>query len=364
MKKVRVGLVGTGGICNGAHIPGYLQCEDCEITAICDISEEALNRTGDRLNLPADRRFRDYRDLIASGLVNAVDVTTSNDVHVEIALAALEAGLPVSVEKPIGMNFEESLQLLKKSEETGLPVFVCFSWRYRDFVRYMRTLIEQGEIGEIYHMYFYNIKESGLWKGRRLEWRFQEERASSGVLCDLGSHLFDMIRFFGQEVKAVYCDRGIIVHRRQKLDSDDYADVTTDDWANALCMLENGREATVKLTRCATTNKDSLELYIIGSKGSLKFVYENGPSKLLRCVGDDITTNTFREVEIPKENAGAVQSISFINLLLGKPDDYAATIQDGIYSQAIVDGAKLSSLTGRQIKISEMFESESEKGEK
>lgn len=356
MKKVRVGLVGTGGICNGVHIPGYLECPDCEITAICDINPDALERTAQRLGLEQAACFSDYRELLKSGLVDVVDVTTSNDYHVEIAAAALDAGFPVSVEKPIGIRFEESLKLLKKSKETGLPVFVCFSWRYRDFVRYMKALIEQGELGKLHHIYVECIKDSGLWEGRRLEWRFDKEKAGSGVLCDLGSHMFDAIRFFGEEVEGVFCDSGIIVKERQKLDSDEIAEVTTDDWDNIVCRLKSGIGATVKLSRTLTTQKDSITFDVIGSKGSLRFEYRNGQQRLLKCTGADIAENIYREIEVPEEYRCAGQSSSFINLVRGNRDAYLATIEEGIKSQAIIDAALRSSEEKRMIMISEMFE--------
>lgn len=354
MKKVRVGIVGVGGIANGVHIPGYLNCDDCEITAICDIDEKRLKETGDRLNIPESARFTDYRDLINSGLVDAVDVATSNDVHVEISLAALSAGLPVSVEKPIGMTFEESLALRKKSEETGLPVFVCFSWRYRGTAQYMKKLIDDGEIGEIYHIYINCIKDSGLWEGRRLEWRFDEKRAGTGVLCDLGSHMFDAIRFFGKEIESVSCDRGIIVKKRQLLDSDDWADVTTDDWANATCVLDGGANATVILSRTAVAENNTTEFYVTGSKGALKLSSVKGETLEL-CSGEDLKTKTFKTLEIPAEFSGANQSRSFINIVKGIKDEFASDIFAGIKSQAAVDAAKLSSETGKKILIEEMF---------
>lgn len=341
---------------NGAHIPGYLACEDCEITTIADISASALEKTGSRLKLPAERRFSDYRDLLSSGLVDAVDIATSNDVHVKIALDALDAGLPVSVEKPIGMDFSQSAALDKKSCETGLPVFVCFSWRYRPYPRYMKRLVDEGELGKLYHVYIKCIKDSGLWVGRRLEWRFQEDRAGSGVLCDLGSHMFDMIRFFGEEFESVYCDRGTIVGRRQKENSEEWGDVTTDDWSNVVCRLSSGIGATVTLSRCVTNEKDSIEFYLIGERGSLKFVYSNGSQKLLRCVGEDQKTNFFREVALPEGYAVGGQSRSYLDLLQGHPDVYAAAITEGLRSQAAVDAAKLSSQTGRAVTISELYE--------
>jgi len=355
MKKIRLGLIGCGGIMNSSHIPGYLKCEDCEVTAICDISEAALKKTGDRLNVPEEHRYKDYKDLLACGIIDAVDIATSNDVHVPIAIAALEAGFPVSVEKPIGMNFEESLALEKKSKETGLPVFICFSWRYRDFPRYMKYLIDNGEIGDLYHIYIKCVKNSGLWVGRRLEWRFQEERASSGVLCDLGSHMFDMIRFFGEEFKNVYCDRDTVVRRRQLIDSDEWGDVTTDDWANVICRLRSGVGATVTLSRTVTSESDCIEFYVVGSKGALRFNYSAGKQNLYACTGEDVKKFEFKELTVPEEFKTGGQSRSYLDLLQGHPDEYAATISEGLYSQAAVDAAKLSSQVGRAISIDELF---------
>ena len=355
MEKVRIGLVGTGGICNATHIPGYQQCPDCVITAVCDINEARLHKTGDRLDIPMEHRYTDYREFLRCGVIDAVDITTSNDAHVEIGIAALDAGFPISVEKPIGVNFEESLALQEKAVETGLPVFVCFSWRYFSFPRYMKHLIDLGTIGDIYHIYIKSIKDSGLWAGRRLEWRFDEQRAGSGVLCDLGSHMFDTIRFFGQEIESVYCDRGIIVKKRQKVDSDEWADVTTDDWSNAVCRLESGIGATVTLSRTARAEKDTIEFYVSGSKGALRMLAENRVQTLSICVGDDIKTGTFRQIEVPEDFANANQSRSFVNLLKGTRDPYASTIFDGIKSQAAVDAAKLSSQCGRSIFIKELI---------
>jgi len=355
MKKFRIGLIGVGGIMNGVHIPGYLALDNCEITAIADISEEALKKTGDRLNLPEDRRFRSHTELLKSGLIDAVDIATSNDAHVPIALDALDAGFPVSIEKPIGMNFDESLALERKSKETGLPVFVCFSWRYRRHPRYMRYLVDNGEIGDLYHVYIKCIKDSGLWVGRRLEWRFQKERAGSGVLCDLGSHMFDMVRFFGEEFESVMCDMGTIVKRRQLIGSDEWGDVTTDDWANVICRLESGIDATVNISRCATNEKDSIEIYLIGVKGSLRFECKNGKQALYKCTGEDCKTNTFREVEIPEGFDAAGQSASYLSLLEGNPDKYAAEITEGLRSQAAVDAAVMSFETGRRVTIKELY---------
>lgn len=356
MEKKRIGLIGCGGIMNGAHIPGYLSCPDCEITAIADISPEALKKTGDRLGIPEEHHYLTHKELLSSGLVDAVDIATSNDAHVPIALDALDAGFPVSVEKPIGMDFGESVALLRKSREVGLPVFVCFSWRYMLLPRYMKKLVDDGILGNLYHVYIRCVKDSGLWVGRRLEWRFIEERSGTGVLCDLGSHMFDMIRFFGEEFESAYCDRGTIVKRRQKIDSDEWGDVTTDDWSNVNFRLKSGIGANVIISRCVTNEKDTIEFYLVGEKGSLKFISDSSGHHLYRCTGEDCKTNSFVEVKPPEDFKAGGQSRSYIDLLNGHPDEYAAEIYEGMRSQAAVDAAKLSSETGRMITIKELYE--------
>ena len=175
------------------------------------------------------------------------------------------------------------------------------------------------------------------------------------MLCDLGSHMFDAIRFFGKEIESVYCDRGIIVKKRQLLDSDEWAEVTTDDWANATCLLDGGASATVTLSRTAVAEANTTEFYVSGSKGALLLSSGNGPETLSICNGEDIRTKTFKTLAVPEEFAGANQSRSFINIVKGIKDEFASDIFAGIKSQAAVDAANLSSETGKKILIEEMF---------
>lgn len=210
MKKVRVGLVGLGWICNDVHIAGYKQVEECEITAICDIKPERLKAKGDELGIPENRRFTDYHDLVACEDVDVVDIATWNSVHCEIAKAAALASKAFSVEKPVGMNYAEALDLAKTAEEMGVESFVILSWRYRPYTRYVKYLISNGKVGKLFHVYVRCIKDSGLWKGRKREWRFDASRGGTGVLGDLGSHMVDIVRFWGEEFVDVYrnCAKG------------------------------------------------------------------------------------------------------------------------------------------------------------
>ena len=131
-KKInRIGSVGLGSIWNGVHAPGIQRSPNLELVAICDIDEEKLQAAGEKYGIPPERRFVDYHDLISCPDVEAVDICTSNDAHFEIAMAAVEAGKPYDLEKPITMTAEQADTLAKATEEKGLKNMVCFSYRFK-----------------------------------------------------------------------------------------------------------------------------------------------------------------------------------------------------------------------------------------
>ena len=352
MSKLRIGLVGVGGICNGVHIPGYLNCKDCVITAVCDIDPKRLLEAGNRCGVPEARRFSDYRDLIACEEVDAVDIATWNSMHCEIAQAAARAGKPFSVEKPVGMNYHEAWDLAQTAAAMNVPSFVCLSWRYRPYTRYVKYFISSGKLGKIYHFYIRCIKNSGLWEGRKLEWRFDKARAASGVLGDLGSHMIDILRFWGQEFKGIYANYGIEIKARPREDTGEMAPVNTDDWCNMICELESGISCTIQLSRVATTVDDRIEFEVYGERGGLIYRYDSGKQII------EFTDAKTRQVEslTPPESFLAEQSQSFVNLVNGIKDEDTAEITHGLACQAVIDAAIRSCEEQRYVSIAEIQE--------
>lgn len=350
---VRIGLIGCGGIANGTHIPGYLKIpEMAKITAVCDINEERLGKVGDKLEIPAKARFTDYRDLIASGLVDAIDICTPNHVHCEIAHAAINAGLPFSIEKPIGLSYEEAKALADAVERTGTPSFVCFSWRYREYTRYVRDIIKSGKLGKIYHIYVTCIKDSGLWEGRKLEWRFDKNKGGTGVLGDLGSHMVDIVRFWGEEFDGVFAQRDIYIKERMREDCDEIAEVTTDDWCNINASSKNGIPITIALSRVATTIDARMEFDVMGENGRIRYVNDNG-QYIEACFGEDVKARKFERLTPPESYEGN-QSKSFVEMLLGRKDQYTSELVHGMECQKVLEAAQISCDIGEYVRIEDV----------
>jgi len=353
MEKVRVGIVGTGNIAItwGNHLNGYNAVDYCEITAICDIDEEKLNKVGEQLGVPKERRFPDYKDLINCDAVDVVDIATWNSNHCEIAEAAARAGKDFSVEKPVGMNYKEVYRLKQVAEECGVKSFVCLSWRYRPYTRYAKDLITEGKLGKIYHICVRCIKDSGLWEGRKREWRFDKSRASSGVLCDLGSHMFDILHFWGEEFEEVYARKGIFITERPSEETGEIVPVDTDDWCNIVAKLKSDASCIIELSRTATTiSTGLLHFEVYGEKGVLTY----------SCT--DKHTLTFTDAKngeteelTPPEMFGEIQSKSFIDLHKGIEDEYTAKIEHGLMCQAVIDATLKSSEENRPVTVDEIL---------
>ena len=355
--KTKVGIIGYGWVASSNHKRSYAIAKDVEIVAVCDINLKALEKAKSDYNLSDDCLFTDYKDLIDSGKCDMVDICTPNAFHCEQAKYALNAGLPVSIEKPVGVNSKEVEEVRKLAEEKGLPVFICFTWRHMPTTRFLKDTIDSGAVGKVYHCYIKCIKESGLWEGRRLEWRFDKELAGTGVLCDLGSHMIDFLNWMNEDIVGLSANMGIFIKERQKLDSDEWAPVTTDDYANIIADLKSGATANIELSRCAKTEGQLVEFVIYGEKGYIKYSNYVGEG-LEICYGDKETIAKGKQrVETPEKYGkqySIFQSQSFIDLANGKTNAFTSTIDNGLKAQMVIDAAIKSHEEKRYVTIEEI----------
>ena len=239
-KVIRVGSVGVGAIWGGVHEPGIAKSPDLTLVAICDIDEKKLEAVGEKYGIPPQYRFTDYRDLVNCDIVDAVDICTSNDAHFKVAMAAVEAGKPFNLEKPITLTAEEADILAKAAQEKNVKNMVCFSYRFKAAARYAKDLIAQGKIGRVYHVNMQYFQAWGLPRANcPLVWRYVKSRTGTGALGDLGSHALDLVRFVtNKEYTRVVGHTGTYVHERPLLDGKGVGKVDVDDFSNYMADME------------------------------------------------------------------------------------------------------------------------------
>jgi len=346
---LKIGIIGLGGI-SKKHIKEILESPKAKICAICDIDETKLKSVGDHLEIPEENRFTDYRELIACSEVEAVEICTPNYLHIPMAMDVVAAGKALEVEKPLSVDYAGVDELLRAIDDAGVVNMTCFSYRFMPAVRYAKHLIEAGKLGKIINVDVAYLKSSGFWAGRRLDWRFVKEYAGCGVIGDLGVHLIDMTRYLVGDFKSVYASTEIVVKQRQKLDSDEYAAVETDDLASFMAKLEGNVHANFLISRCAIGNDNTIKFEIYGTEGVLRFNLNN-PNELTVCIGDvDRETDSLHTVKVPKKyNIG--QEETFIQAALGEiPEDFPV-VREGAACQKIVDALIESAKTDSVVKV-------------
>src|SRR5437660_12604648 len=145
---IGVGIIGTGGIALADHVPGFALCPDTKVVALCDASHEALERAKAQTGIT--NLYTDYNELLKRDDIHAVVIATPNHLHAPIALAAIALGKHVLCEKPIAMNYPQSLTMLKTAQNANVRHMTAFTYRFVPAMRYMAHLVHSGLVGKPY----------------------------------------------------------------------------------------------------------------------------------------------------------------------------------------------------------------------
>ena len=201
MQPLGVGVIGCGTAGTGLHLPALARTADTQPVALADPSREALDRAGELSGI--DRHFSDYRDLLADPAVEAVCITAPNELHGEIALAAMDAGKHVFLEKPLSPSIEECDRLVERASTSEVRTMLGFNLRHHRHVRRARELIREGGLGEL--KLLTSISTSHTAVGERADWRGDPDRGG-GLLQLMAVHHVDLWRFLlGDEIEEVAC---------------------------------------------------------------------------------------------------------------------------------------------------------------
>ncbi|MGO4698078.1 Gfo/Idh/MocA family protein [Paenibacillus sp. 2TAB26] len=347
MKKLKIGVIGLGGIAN-FHIEGILASEHAEIWSICDCNEEALLAKGNELGIPLERQYVNHLDMLKQSELDAVTIGTPNSNHFQIAYDAIIHRKPFALEKPIALDAREAAILRQELANHPIPHMVCFTYRYKSAVRYAKQLLEQGTLGKINHVYSQYLQSWGINEEIPLLWRFRKDLSGSGALGDLGSHILDLKRFLIGETVKVIADAGTIVKERDNLNGEGKGEVDVDDFCHVLARFEDGGSSTMNISRFAFGRGNYQRIEIYGTQGALIYNLEEEDSLEIK-LGED---KQFRKIDIPNSFA-ANQMQSFFNLLNGKQDGLDATIEDGYINQLTLDSILLSTQEERWITITQ-----------
>ena len=286
-KKLKVGIIGCGGIANGKHMPSLRNLDVCEMTAFCDIIVERAEKAAAEYGVEGAKVYTDYKELLRDGSIDVVHVCTPNRAHSFITVDALEAGKHVMCEKPMAINSAEALKMLEAAKRTGKKLTIGYQSRQTNANQYLKREAEAGTFGDIYY-----ARALALRRRAVPTWGvfLSEEEQGGGPLIDIGTHALDMTLWIMDNYKPKYCV-GTAYHalNSQTETGNIFGDwdpekFTVEDCAFGFVVMENG--ATISVESAWAINMiDTPEASTIlcGTKG--------GGAKMV----NDVTINGIRQ---------------------------------------------------------------------
>jgi predicted dehydrogenase len=241
-RPVRVAVVGLGYW--GPNLVRVLhELDEAEVALVCDVSEASLVKASRRY--PAIRKTSRFEEVLADESIEAVAIATPVSTHFELALAALEAGKHVFVEKPMAGSLAEAEVLVTAAEARGLTLMPGHTFLYSPPVNAVRELIRSGELGEIYF-----ISTSRVNLGLH--------QSDASVIWDLGPHDFSILRYWLDESPV-----GVSAMTRCCVmpDVPDVAFVNLQYSSGALAHVELSWLAPSKLRRTAVVGSRKMVVY-------------------------------------------------------------------------------------------------------
>ncbi len=219
----------------------------------------------------------DWRAVLDRDDIDIVDICAPGWMHAEIAIAALEAGKHVLVEKPLANTTAEAEAMTAAAASArtqGVQSMIGFNYRRVPALPSWRQLIAEGRLGTIRHVRAAYLQDWLSDAESPMTWRLRKETAGSGALGDIASHAIDQIGYLtGQTVLEA---SGVLkTFVTQRPGPAGLEDVTVDDAAWATFWLTGGMGASVEASRVATGQKNSLQIEVYGSGGALTFNLEN-----------------------------------------------------------------------------------------
>jgi len=233
---LRFALIGVGSWANRIQIPQVLSDPRAQLVALSARTGEKLHAAGQQFGV--DALYTDYEQLLARDDLDAVCVASTHRAHYEIAKAALERGLHVFCEKPLGMNSQQTRELRDLAQARGVKTMVAFTNRWVPESIFSQRLVGEGYVGEAFH---YNVCQLAGYArpGGNWMWRADPD-LGGGVLYDLGCHNIDLAMWLNGPIKSVCATWKNTVRQRPR--GDEMLPTVSNDTIAFLAEYENGCE--------------------------------------------------------------------------------------------------------------------------
>ncbi|MFN8366401.1 MAG: Gfo/Idh/MocA family oxidoreductase [Candidatus Kapaibacterium sp.] len=272
MERTGIALIGAGNIAQSIHLPILTKLPNSKLLAICDRNLSKAKVLAEKYEIPYV--CRTVEELMKIDTLQAVDICTSTDAHLETTLACIESNLDCLVEKPLARTTHEAKQIVSAANKRQTKLMVGMNHRFRPDTNTLKNYIEQGQLGNVYYVKCGWLKQ----RSSDAKWMAQAEKSGGGVMLDLGIVMIDLLMhvFSYKPVRSV--NASMFYHQTRSVE----------DVVVATINFVDGSVATLETSWSLMRPDDLYYCNVYGKKGS---AYIN-PFKVIKQEGTGFSTFT------------------------------------------------------------------------
>jgi predicted dehydrogenase len=277
LEKPKVAIFGIGFM-GRVHTEALRRLGNVEVIGVAGRTAEAARKFAD--NLGIERSTGNYQDLLADADVSSVHICAPNDLHSDMANAAMQAGKHVLCEKPLASSVAEASSMIALAKQKGIANCTLYNVRAYPQVQNMRRMCEAGEFGEIYVV---QGTYSQDWLLYDTDWNWRIEQGPSRTFADIGTHWCDLAEHItGQRITSVCADLHTFHKTRKKpkhsvetfagktLQPNEYDEVAikSEDFGAMMFAMGENTRGSLTVSQVSGGRKNRLFIEIFGSKAS------------------------------------------------------------------------------------------------
>jgi predicted dehydrogenase len=350
MNTIKFGFIGAGQISHSsaASINSHPRAT---LVAAQDTNAARLKELEAKFGVA--NTYATAEELFADNNLDAVYIATPNKFHVPLALQALEAGKHVILEKPFAMNYPEALQAAETARRLGKVLTLGMNQRFEKAPQTVRSLIEAGTLGEIYHTKAHWLRRAGIpklgtWFGNR-------ELSGGGCLYDIGVHFLDLSLYLMDNFDpvsvsgATYTKFGHLGRGEGGWGKSEASEIVfdVDDFATGFIRMANGATLSLDVSwACHAEEDDRADVHLYGTEAGAHAMKG-------RIFRQDPETGEYLVVQNPKAEIRYPHCDRFHNFInhLVEGEELCVSLDQALTVQKILDAMAESAASGREVRL-------------
>ncbi len=336
MTDIKVAVLGASGWMGKVHtmafqtFPHFFGTDHGTATVAALVVNPSSAPKDMAFRAPGAKVLTDWRDAVNDPEIDLIDICLPDNLHYEVAKAALLAGKHVLCEKPLADTAAEARELADIAREKGVITRVGHAFPRNPVHDRARDIIAAGEIGDV--TLFKGCQHIDVFgdPAAPYMWRADGDLAPTGIVGDTGSHVFSFMEFLVGRVSSLIADNYIIADSRPKLADQDlgaaaptltgdeeWGAVTNPDGTNIICTFENGARGLVDFSRVATGRRFMQTYEVYGTKGSLAYSYDEMNRLHFYSAADPEGRRGYRAIDVGPEHPNYAAFLPLPNFSLG-----------------------------------------------